>query len=113
VPFLCDFPRALRVYQRRPYDELTHYLAAHREREEAVRRTLSYLDGVSMARRAACPALFAVALEDTTCPPSTVFGAFNAWAGADRDIAVYRFNNHEGGGPFHRRRQLDWLRARV
>ena len=45
---------------------------------------------------------------DETCPPSTVFAAYNAYA-AGKDIAVYEFNGHEGGGPYHRRRQLSLL----
>lgn len=45
---------------------------------------------------------------DTICPPSTVFAAFGSYAGP-KDIAVYGFNDHEGGGPFHQARQAAWL----
>lgn len=61
------------------------------------------------AARGRAPALFAAALEDRTCPPSTVFAAFNAYAGEDKRIEVYEFNDHEGGGPHHEAVQLDWL----
>lgn len=113
VPFLCDFPRAIRITDANPYREIVAYLAAHRGAEEAVSRTLSYVDGVTFASRATAPALFSVALMDVICPPSTVFGAFNAWAGADRRIEVYPFNDHEGGGPFQRRVQLEWMAERL
>ena len=37
---------------------------------------------------------------DQICPPSTVFAAFNNWANADRQISVYPYNGHEGGGTY-------------
>ncbi|OAH12201.1 acetylxylan esterase [Streptomyces jeddahensis] len=113
VPFLCDFPRATTMTDRDPYREVGRYLKAHRGRTEQVMRTLSYFDGAHFAARGRCPALFSVALEDQTCPPSTVFAAFNAWDHSDKEIAVYDFNDHEGGGPFQQAEQLRWLPARL
>uniref|UniRef100_A0AAU3HTM4 Acetylxylan esterase n=1 Tax=Streptomyces sp. NBC_01393 TaxID=2903851 RepID=A0AAU3HTM4_9ACTN len=113
VPFLCDFPRATVLTDRAPYREIGNYLKTHRGRTERVRRTLSYFDGVHFAARGRAPALFSAALEDQTCPPSTVFAAFNAWANEDKEIEVYDFNDHEGGGPYQQAAQLRWLPARV
>ncbi|MFC9203092.1 acetylxylan esterase [[Kitasatospora] papulosa] len=106
VPFLCDFPRATRVTDRKPYREIIDYLKTHRGRAEKAFRTLSYFDGVHFAARGSAPALFSVALEDQTCPPSSVFAAYNAYAHADKEIEVYEYNDHEGGGPFHHAAQL-------
>ncbi len=97
VPFLCDFPRAVTIHDTDPYHELVRYLAQHRTRASAVLETLAYFDGVNFARRATAPAWFTVALMDEICKPSTVFGAFNAYAGPKR-IEVFPFNGHEGGG---------------
>ncbi|HKE63997.1 MAG TPA: acetylxylan esterase [Micromonosporaceae bacterium] len=108
VPFLCDFPRATRIAGTDPYAEIARYLQAHRDRVEQTFQTLSYFDGAVLARDATAPALFSVALMDETCPPSTVFGAYHAYAG-DKQIEVYEFNDHEGGEAFHRTRQLEWL----
>ena len=58
--------------------------------------TLSYHDGMNFAARAKAPALFAVGLMDEICPPSTVFAAYNHYAGP-RDIRVWPYNGHEGG----------------
>ncbi|WOF24297.1 acetylxylan esterase [Microbacterium betulae] len=113
VPFLCDFPRATTLVDTMPYGEIRMYLAAHRDEVESVYRTLSYFDGVGLAARATAPAVFSTALMDATCPPSTVFGAFNAWAGEDKSIEVYPFNGHEGGTGYQREAQLRWLRERV
>ena len=49
---------------------------------------------------------------DDVCPPSTVYGAFNAYAGADKSIEEYEFNNHEGGQAFQDREQMRWLTKR-
>ena len=71
----------------------------HRDRVEQAFATLAYFDGVHFAPRITARCLFSVALMDLTCPPSTVFAAYNRGT-APRDIAVYEFNNHEGGGPY-------------
>jgi len=97
------------ITDRDPYREIGNYLKTHRGRTERVQRTLSYFDGVHFAARGRAPALFSVALEDQTCPPSTVFGTFNAWADDNKAIEVYDFNDHEGGGPFQEAARLRWL----
>lgn len=97
VPFLCDFPRALGLNDEPPYSEITRFLAVHREEAAAVHRTLGYFDGVNLARRGTAAATFSAGLMDATCPPSTVFGAFHEWRGP-KEIEVWPFNGHEGGG---------------
>jgi len=112
VPFLCHFRRAAEVALGDPYAEIARYLGAHRDRVDRVFETLGHFDGALLGRRASVPALFSVALMDTVCPPSTVFTAFHAYGGP-KEIEVYEFNDHEGGGPFHAARQVAWLRAIV
>jgi cephalosporin-C deacetylase len=108
VPFLCDFRRASQMALTNPYLEIVRYLKAHRDHEDAAFATLAYFDGAVLARRATAPALFSVALMDETCPPSTVYAAYNAYAGP-KEIAAYPYNDHEGGEAFHRSRQAAWL----
>lgn len=109
VPFLAHFRRAVEVTDTRPYVEVSTYCSAHRDRVDEVFRTLSYLDVVNHAKRGDAPALFSVGLADPVCPPSTVFAAFHAYGG-DKDIKVYPFNEHEGGGAHHVRDELAFLR---
>ncbi|MGH2896466.1 MAG: acetylxylan esterase [Solirubrobacteraceae bacterium] len=108
VPFLCDFRRSSQKAMTNPYLEIVRYLAAHRDHEEAAFATLAYFDGAVLARRASAPALFSVALMDETCPPSTVYAAFNAYGGP-KEIVTYPYNDHEGGQAFHKARQAEWL----
>lgn len=109
VPFLCHVQRAIEITDAPPYGDIVTYLSVHRDAEADVRRTLSYVDGVSFARRASAPSHWGVGLRDTVCPPSTVFAAHNAYAGGDKHIEVYPFNHHEGGEAVHTSRQLEWL----
>lgn len=108
VPFLADFGRALAVAPRGPYLEIVRYLAAHRDREADTLAVLGYFDVANLVPRARAAALFSVALMDETCPPSTVFSAYNAYAGP-KEIDEYSYNDHEGGGVFQKVRQLRWL----
>lgn len=108
VPFLCDFPRALQMAAQNPYLEVVRYLAQHRGQKAQVMETLAYFDGVNFARVAKAKALFSVALMDDVCPPSTVYGAFNAYGG-EKTMVEYEFNNHEGGQAFQEQKQMEWL----
>ena len=112
VPFLCHFRRAISMVFTDPYAELTRYLKAHRDEVGQAFATLSYFDGALLARRAQAPALFSVALMDEICPPSTVYAAYNAYAGP-KDIRVYPYNDHEGGQQFQIAEQLNWLASRL
>jgi cephalosporin-C deacetylase len=96
VPFLCDFPRATVITDNDPYKEIGRYLAVHRTSVGKVHEVLGYFDGVNFAKRASAPAWFTTALMDATCPPSTVFGAYNNYAG-EKKITVWPYNGHEGG----------------
>ncbi|CAN5324548.1 acetylxylan esterase [soil metagenome] len=108
VPFLCHFRRSVELTPGDPFAEVARYLAVHRGAVDRVFETLSYFDGVNFARRATAPALFSVALMDPVVLPSTVFTAFNHYAGP-AEIAVYEFNGHEGGAGHHWLAQAEFL----
>ncbi|MBX7554358.1 acetylxylan esterase [Streptomyces sp. NPDC004232] len=113
VPFLCHFRHAARTSGDGPYLELAKYLRWHSpHRAEATFATLDYFDGVHFALRATAPALFSVGLMDPTCPPSTVYAAFNHYAGTDRTMTAWPFADHGGGFGFNTAEQLKWLRER-
>jgi cephalosporin-C deacetylase len=110
VPFLCHFRRATTLIDASPYLEIQKFLLVHRDRVESVFDTLAYFDGMNFATRARASALFSTALMDEICPPSTVFAAYNHWAGT-KDIRVYSFNHHEGGAEFQALEKVKFLRA--
>ncbi len=110
VPFLCHFKRAVGLTEEHPYEEIAQYLNIHRDKEEQVFNTLNYFDCMHFATRTQVPALYSTALMDEICPPSTVFAAYNQ-VQSDKQIKVYRFNNHEGGASHHSREKLRFLKS--
>ncbi len=110
VPFLCHWRRAVTLTDAMPYQEITKFLLVHRDKEEAVFRTLSYFDGVNFSARAKAKAFFSAGLMDEICPPSTVFAAYNHWAGP-KDIKVWTYNHHEGGGQYQVVEKVKFLRG--
>jgi len=110
VPFLCDFRRATQLVDSEPYHEISVYCRTHRDEVESVFRTLAYFDGVQFACHARAQALFSVGLMDDVCPPSTVFAAYNHYAGP-KEMRVYEYNQHDGGGTHHLREKLRFLKG--
>jgi cephalosporin-C deacetylase len=109
VPFLCGYRRATDITDGYPYQEIVRYLQTHRGNVDQVFKTLSYFDGINFSTRAHAKALFSVALMDEICPPSTVFAAFNHYAGQEKNILHYSYNHHEGGGAYHNQEKLRFL----
>ena len=109
VPFLSHYRRATEIVDSYPYKEIAEYCHVHRDKVETVFHTLSYFDGVNFSARANAKALFSTALMDQVCPPSTVFAAYNHWAG-EKDIKVYPYNGHEGGASHQTMEKLQFLK---
>ncbi len=109
VPFLCHYRRATELVDTYPYKEIAEYCHIHRDKVDTVFNTLSYFDGVNFAVRAKAKALFSTALMDEVCPPSTVFAAYNYWT-AEKDMKVYPYNGHEGGGSYQTLEKLKFLK---
>ena len=109
VPFLCHYRHATELVDTFPYKEIADYCHIHRDKVETVFNTLSYFDGVNFAARAKAKALFSTGLMDQVCPPSTVYAAFNNW-NAEKDIKVYPYNGHEGGGSYQTIGKLKFIK---
>jgi cephalosporin-C deacetylase len=109
VPFLCHYRRATELVDSFPYGEICQYLKAHRNKVETVFNTLSYFDGVNFATRANAPALICTGLMDEICPPSTVFAAYNYYAGPKK-IKVWPYNHHENGETYQTIEKLNFLK---
>ncbi|BCJ64278.1 acetylxylan esterase [Polymorphospora rubra] len=108
VPAFAGFRRAIEIGAAGSRAEIARYLGARHDAAEQVFRTLSYFDAVNFAARATTPAHFSVALMDRVCPPSTVYAAYNHYAGEKR-ITVWPYNGHEGGGSTATQRRLEEL----
>ncbi|WP_295155405.1 acetylxylan esterase [uncultured Brachyspira sp.] len=110
VPFLCDYKRACTITDTLPYNEIARFCKTNRMHEKTAFETLSYFDGALFAKRSRVKALFSVGLMDILCPPSTVFAAYNNYAG-EKSIEVYTFNGHEGGDNEQSEKKLSFLNS--
>ena len=110
VPFLCHYRRATGIADARPLPRDRAATARPTAtRSSAVFRTLAYFDGVNFAARAPRPPCSRWRCMDNICPPSTVYAAYNHYAGRRKQIEVYEFNDHEGGGGYQRPVQAAFL----
>jgi len=108
VPYLCHFRRAVEVFTTGPYQELVNHWKAKPNAVENDFRTLSYFDGLNFAPRIKCPILLSVGLLDTVCPPSTGFAVYNHLT-VEKELRVYPFNGHEGGGTRHEEEKYHFI----
>lgn len=101
APFLCGFMDSIELLDTYPYQEIADYLRLYPEREEAVRDTLAYFDGINFAPRVKCPINVFIGLQDNVCPPETGFAVFRALGSDDKQIYPYDGHGHEAGRVHH------------
>lgn len=110
VPFLCHFERAVEVCLNGPYQELVNLWKMRPRAVQDHYGTLSYFDCMNLASRITCPILMSVALLDTVCPPSTGFAVYNHLTSTEKEMRVYPYNEHEGGGAIHEEEKYRFVR---
>jgi cephalosporin-C deacetylase len=97
-PFLCDYQRVWEMdLDKNAYEELRYYFRhfdPRHEREPAVFTQLGYIDVQYLAPRIEGHVLFACALRDEICPPSTQFAAYNKIT-APKEMVLYPDFGHE------------------
>lgn len=106
VPFTFDLPDYFQVAEW-PGNEI---LAAAKRlgiHEEALYRTLSYVDVKNFTDRIHCPVLMGFGLQDDTCPPHTNFAGYNNIpADTDKAWICFPLSGH------HVEREPGWNKAR-
>jgi cephalosporin-C deacetylase len=114
-PALCmaDVPSNCNIQARiegrhGSYSSLFDYIKRFPDRADAVYATVSYFDVMNLAERIACPVFASTALRDETCPARCFYAAYNRITTA-KEVKVYPFNGHEGGGSLHTERKLEYL----
>lgn len=101
APYLCGFMDSARLTHSYPYQEINDYLRLHPEREEQVRETLAYFDGINFAPRIECPIIVNIGLRDDVCPPETGFAVFRAIGSKDKKLYPYENCMHDAGSFWH------------
>ena len=91
IPFLCDW---INYFQLTHWPEMDEWIADHSRRNwQSTLRTLSYFDTMNLADRITCPTLMSVGLQDSVCPPTTCFHAYNRIPG-EKDYRIYPNHGH-------------------
>jgi cephalosporin-C deacetylase len=93
-------------------NSISEYLRKHPDMLERVSETLSTFDLINLAERITCPTLVSAGFRDPICPVENVYAAYNKIP-AEKEIVVYPFGEHDGGGPFHNERRLEFLRQHL
>ncbi len=97
-PFLSDYLRVWQMNQAKDaYGELREYFRRHdpqHKREHEVFERLGYIDIQHLMPRVKAEVVMAMGLEDTVCPPSTQFAAYNKIT-SKKSLEFYPDYGHE------------------
>lgn len=111
VPSYCWIEK--RIFERTGgFAAAADFLRCHPDRVDQVAETFSYFDVINMAGEIACPVLVSCGLKDPVCPPENVYAAYNLIR-AEKEMAVYPFGEHDGGGIVHEERKLAFLKKHL
>jgi len=98
-PFLSDYKRVWEMdLAKDAYQELKDYFRQFdptHQKEDAIFEKLGYIDIQHLAPRIRGQILWSIGLQDTICPPSTQFAAYNKIT-ASKSMTVYPDYGHEG-----------------
>ncbi len=92
------------------FSAVADYLKIRPDHTDRAMETLSYFDTMNMAEKITCPVVASVALRDNVCPAKCYFATYNRIQ-SPKEIFVYPFNGHEGGGSRQTGVKLSKLRA--
>ena len=97
APYLCGYMDSIVLTHTYPYQEIRDYLNLYPDREDAVRETLSYFDGIHFGPMVTCPLIMNIGLQDNVCPPETGYAAFRKIASEDKKMYAYDGHGHDAG----------------
>jgi len=96
-PFLSDYKRVWELNYSGAYSEIHEWFRRFdptHSKEKEIFTTLGYIDIQNLAPKIEGKVLICIGLEDETCPPSTVFAAYNKIK-SKKQIIVYPDYKHE------------------
>jgi cephalosporin-C deacetylase len=94
------------------YRKIADYLRHHPLAVDTVYKTLSYFDTMNLADKIKCEVIASVALKDRTCPAQQFYATYNRIK-SKKNIYIYPFNGHEGGGSEHVEVKLKHLKKKL
>lgn len=110
---MADVPSACWM-EKRIFDRtggaknIAKFLESHPDLLDKVLETVSYCDNLNLADRIKCPVLMSCGLKDPVCPPETAYAVYNKIT-APKEMVVYPFAEHQGGGARQTERKLAFV----
>jgi cephalosporin-C deacetylase len=90
------------------HSAIAEFLKVYPDKISQVYETLSYFDTMNMAEKITCKILASVGLKDNVCPARLYFASYNRIK-SPKEIRIYPFAGHEGGGRIHNEIKLNFL----
>ncbi|MCS6821243.1 MAG: acetylxylan esterase [Microscillaceae bacterium] len=109
VPFLCNMPQLSEVFWVKEVLQKKQFLYSTKQMLE----TLNYFDAQFFAQKIRIPVYMSIGLQDYTCPPHTAWEAYWQIPSAEKQISIYPYGRHAGGGEQHRKAKFAWLAAQL
>lgn len=111
VPAMCDHSGVLAAIPRSSgWPALYKRSSKGQPDDPAVAECASYYDGCYFASRIKCPIYISTGLLDTTCPPTSVFAAYNCIpAGTVKNMTIVPDKGHSGVSDKAFRKALDLI----
>jgi cephalosporin-C deacetylase len=108
APFLTDWPESLTA-ENPPYADVRKYLAEHKAKRAAAKRTLTYFDTLDVAGRLRGPVFVQAALKDRTCPPGGIEKLYRRIPSRRKLWKAYPDADHTDEGPARWKAAQDFL----
>ncbi|TAL39938.1 MAG: hypothetical protein EPN93_00295 [Spirochaetes bacterium] len=108
TPSLCYLTLSQNISTGDATREINEYLEQHKTRKKAVKKNLTYFDGINFSDRIRCSTLTTVGFRDTISPPECVFALFNHLL-CDKTIEVYPEDGNRAGEEKQFRKSLKWI----
>ncbi|WP_180850545.1 acetylxylan esterase [Bacillus sp. UMB0893] len=113
VPNMCNIELAMQQKLEGSLTYIEKYISRYPEQVEKVLDTLSYFDNLNLANRIQKRVSVSVALNDTICPPKSIFGVYNQIT-SEKSLIVHPFSGHDAPGTAHHVNQtLEFVRRHL
>lgn len=113
----ADVPSSSDVFQRikeekGSFSGIADYLRLYPDDLEQVMNVQTYFDTMNMAEWIKCPVVASVAGKDQVCPAKNYFATYNRIK-SQKELFIYPYNGHEGGGETHILKKMHILFERI
>lgn len=112
-----DVPSSSDIFQRikeekGSFSGIADYLRLYPDDLEQVMKVQTYFDTMNMAEWIKSPVVASVAGKDQVCPAKNYFATYNRIK-SQKELFLYPYNGHEGGGEMHTLKKMRILFERI